>query len=125
MKKYGFAIKFFTFCFWILYFVPNVYSQESIKLSYNGSGNYILVERTDLRRYDNGRYIGLMSREVRSFITAMEKPETVFAGVNPLDKFYDGNFYVDGKKKNVRSFKNIQKELVEAINKYIEKHPEN
>ena len=90
MKKYDIVVKFFAFLFGILIFVPNGYSQESVKLSYNGSGNYILVERTDLRRYDNGRYIGLMSREVRSFITAMDKPETVFSDVNPLDKFYDG-----------------------------------
>lgn len=101
MKKFGIVKKFFAFLFGILYFVPNGYSQESVKLSYNGSGNYILVERTDLRRYDNGRYVGLMSREVRSFITAMDKPETVFANVNPLDKFYDGNFYViEGTKRS-------------------------
>ena len=32
--------------------------------------NWTYTERTDLRRYDNGRYTGLLSREVRSFVTA-------------------------------------------------------
>ncbi len=40
------------------------------------------MERTNLRRYENGRYVGLSNREVRSFITP------------GLDGVYDGNFYV-------------------------------
>lgn len=48
---------------------------------YSGSQNYSLVERTDLRRYDNGKYVGLMSREARSFIVCEN-------GV------YDGDFFV-------------------------------
>ena len=51
-------------------------------MHYNGGKNYTLVERTDLRRYDNGRYIGLLSREVRSFISSD-------------DGLYEGSFYVD------------------------------
>ena len=58
------------------------------KISYNGSGNYTLRERTDLRRYDNGKYIGLVSREVTSFIN----PVSCEDGYE-----YEGNFYVNQK----------------------------
>lgn len=60
----------------------SAFSQESVQVTYNGGRNYSLVERTDLRRYDNNRYTGLISREVRSFI------------INDGD-LYDGSFYVD------------------------------
>ena len=43
-------------------------------------------ERTDLRRYDNGKYIGLVSREVTSFIN----PVYCENGYQ-----YEGNFYVN------------------------------
>lgn len=41
---------------------------EKIQLKYSASKNYVLVERTDLRCYENKKYIGLLSRELRSFI---------------------------------------------------------
>ena len=66
-----------------------IYAQETL-LQYNGSGSYIYIERTDLRRYDNGKYTGLVSREVRSYISPMGVPK----GGNPADRYYDGNFYV-------------------------------
>ncbi len=66
-----------------------LYGQETL-LQYNGSGSYIYIERTDLRRYDNGKYTGLVSREIRSFISPMGVPK----GGNPKDSYYDGNFYV-------------------------------
>ncbi|WP_407397162.1 OmpA family protein [Treponema sp.] len=66
-----------------------LYGQETL-LQYNGSGSYIYIERTDLRRYDNGKYTGLVSREIRSFISPMGVPK----GGNPRDSYYDGNFYV-------------------------------
>ena len=66
-----------------------LYAEETL-LQYNGSGSYIYIERTDLRRYDNGKYTGLVSREIRSFISPMGVPK----GGNPRDSYYDGNFYV-------------------------------
>lgn len=59
-------------------------------LQYNGSGSYVYIERTDLRRYDNGKYTGLMNREVRSFISPVGVPK----GGRSTDRYYDGNFYV-------------------------------
>lgn len=55
--------------------------------------NFILVERTDLRRYDNNKYVGLLSREVRSFICP---------SVQNKDLFYEGFFYIqqDTKRSN-------------------------
>ena len=66
-------------CAEIFIFAQN---DNSVQITYNGGRNYSLVERTDLRRYDNNKYTGLLSREVRSFI------------INDGD-MYDGSFYVD------------------------------
>lgn len=66
-----------------------------VKINYNGSGNYYLVERTNLRRYDNGKYIGLVSREVRSFISQQDSPNEN----TKSDYSYDGNFYVTEETK--------------------------
>lgn len=61
-----------------------------VRILYNGDRNYSLVERTDLRRYDNGKYTGLVSREIRSFIARTSPPEN---GVQ-TDSYYDGSFFV-------------------------------
>lgn len=58
-----------------------------VQITYCGGRNYSLVERTDLRRYDNNNYVGLVSREVRSFI------------VND-GNLYDGSFYIDEGTKH-------------------------
>jgi len=63
-------------------------NEPSTQIKYNGSSNYNLVERTNLRRYDNGKYTGLLSREVRSFISRTS---------NPSDQkgfWFEGSFYV-------------------------------
>ena len=80
MKKQVFAFRIvFSSIILHLLTAAGLYAQTSI--SYKGNGNYTFTERTDLRRYDNGKYIGLMSREIRSFIVQKEN-------------LYDGNFYV-------------------------------
>lgn len=82
MKK-SHIILISLFCF--LVFPANIAAQEVI--SYTGNDNYTLVERTNLRRYDNGKYSGLMSREVRSFLTQ----HTTKGG----NIFYSGDFFVE------------------------------
>ncbi|MBQ2572522.1 MAG: hypothetical protein II579_08655, partial [Treponema sp.] len=77
MKKHFFAA-IFAFSSIIL---PPAFLAAQNSISYKGSGNYTFTERTDLRRYDNGKYTGLLSREIRSFIVQKEN-------------LYDGNFYV-------------------------------
>ena len=68
-------------------------------LKYNGSGSYVYIERTDVRRYDNGKYTGLVSREVRSFIA----PTSVPSGGKISDRYYDGSFFIDeATKRNSR-----------------------
>lgn len=70
---------------------------QPVALSYSGSNGYTLVERTNLRRYVNGKYIGLTSREVRSFISPAAKPEKLSqkaAASFGEGTWYDGSFYV-------------------------------
>ena len=83
MRK--FFLQWFLF-FWG--FAVAVGQQDApVQVTYSGGRNYSLVERTDLRRYDNNKYVGLVSREVRSFV------------VNNGD-LYDGSFYVDEGTKH-------------------------
>ena len=79
MKK----IILFTFFY---FFIFTLTFAQPVTISYSGNDNYILTERTDLRRYDNGKYVGLTSREVKSFITPSYADG---------DRVYDGLFYVE------------------------------
>ena len=64
------------------------------KLEYFGdTQKYVLVERTDLRRYDNGKYTGLTSREVRSFVNPIAAPKNV-ASEYLNNSWFSGNFMV-------------------------------
>ena len=85
------GMKQFSFGFLIFFAAALLCAQGTdVQFSYNGSGNYYLVERTDLRRYDNGKYTGLVSREVRSFIARTVPPKNSAPG----DAYYDGSFFV-------------------------------
>lgn len=72
-----------TFLILLMIFTGLLHAQNI--LTYNGSGNYTLRERSDLRRYDNGKYIGLVSREVTSFITPVSFEDGYL---------YEGSFFV-------------------------------
>ena len=103
MKRFAFFIGFF------LLFSGFVFSQT--KIAYSGDSGYTLVERTNLRRYVNGKYSGLTSREVRSFISRSFAPE----GVRSLrsDRWYDGNFFVI--EETLRNSKATMAGIHEAI----------
>ena len=81
----------FIFVFFVNFYV---FSQESV-LRYYGNRNYNFVERSDLRKYENGRYVGLVSKEVSAFIMP------VFDGENYV---YEGHFFV-----NQETVKSMQK----------------
>ena len=55
-------------------------------ISYRGSRNYKFTERSDLRVYKNGRYVGLQSKIVSAFI---------IPGWTDKGLVYEGDFYVD------------------------------
>lgn len=74
---------FFLICNFLSFFI---FSQQQIV--YKGSKSYTLRERTDLRRYDNGKYTGLVCREVTSFINPVESED---------DFAYEGSFFVNQK----------------------------
>jgi outer membrane protein OmpA-like peptidoglycan-associated protein len=71
----------FLFCL----IVP-VSAQEPVLLTMAMAGPYSLIERSDWRRYDNGKYTGLTHREVRAFISPQANSATAFS--------YQGNFFV-------------------------------
>ena len=83
MKRIALSVLVFIFAF-------SAFSQT--KISYAGDSSYKMVERTNLRRYVNGKYSGLTSHEVHSFISRSFAPD----GVRSLrsDRWYDGNFFV-------------------------------
>lgn len=78
---------------------------NAAEISYSGGSNYSYIERTDLRRYDNGKYTGLISREVRSFISEVEHDES--------GSTYDGNFYVDESTRRANA--SVGQSINEAI----------
>ena len=95
--------KIFCVIFVISLFSVSGFSQ--VLIQYNEDRTYTLVERTDLRRYDNGRYVGLLSREVRSFIHQEDNSK--------YKNFYQGDFYVLEKTK--RNLYEINQGINEAI----------
>lgn len=62
------------------------FASEYQFIGYQGGKSYSYIERTDLRRYDNGKYKGLVSREIRSQI--------VDEGSSDQCTLYEGSFYV-------------------------------
>ncbi len=62
-------------------------------ISYNQSPSYYMVERSDIRRYDNGKFSGLTSREVRSFISPVEAPANAASALKN-NNWFSGHFYV-------------------------------
>ncbi len=66
-------------------------NEQLSQISYSGEHNYILTERTDLRLYKNGKYVGLESREISSFIIPVFKDN---------QRIYEGNFYVNKDTKH-------------------------
>ena len=61
-------------------------SDDTQTISYKGSRNYKFTERSDLRVYQNGRYVGLQSKIVSAFI---------IPGWTDKGLVYEGDFYVD------------------------------
>ncbi len=101
----------------VLVFSSFSFAQEtSVNLKYKGDGGYSLVERTNLRRYVNGKYVGLTSREVRSFVSPSEPPLKRFKAKGSVfenDQWYDGSFYV--MEETLRNNQAAGAEIHEAV----------
>ncbi len=101
----------------VLVFSSFAFAQEtSVNLKYKGDGGYSLVERTNLRRYVNGKYVGLTSREVRSFVSPSEPPLKRFKAKGSAfenDQWYDGSFYV--MEETLRNNQAAGAEIHEAV----------
>ena len=88
------------FSFLIFFFLNFLFWGLEIQFRYNGGRNYTLVERTDLRRYENNRYVGLLSREIRSFISN-------------YGDLYEGSFYVS--QDTVRASLSVADQIHDSI----------
>ncbi len=60
----------------VLAVAPRVAAQDLLLLSLHPEGSWQVVERTDVRRYDTGRYVGLTSREVRGLLGSDRDPSS-------------------------------------------------
>lgn len=87
------------------------------KLEYRKAGSYWMVERSDLRRYDNGKYTGLTSREVRSFVYPSEQglkdTDGLRLGIGKPFTIFEGGFYVG--EKTMSNFKETALSLDASI----------
>lgn len=80
--------------FGFLFYCTQIYAQSAVTLSMTESGAFSIVERSNWRRYDNAKYIGLVRNEVRASILPYPAYPTDTAGENGNSVFYQGNFYV-------------------------------
>ncbi len=95
--------------------LPSVSADERVSLAYRGGRSYILVERTDLLRYDNGQFTGLLSREVQSYV-ADRGADT------DGNRLYEGNFYVVEETK--RDKRRVREGIHTAIDSSFKITPE-
>lgn len=83
----------------------SAFADDSMSVKYSVNKNYTFTEKTDLRRYDNSKYTGLFSNEVRSFITCKPAEEKSVS--------CSGIFYVLQQTK--RNMNDARKGFNEAI----------
>ncbi|MCQ2981289.1 MAG: OmpA family protein [Treponemataceae bacterium] len=75
-------------------FAATAVAQTAVQFTYTGEDStYVLVERSNLRRYDNGRYSGVMNREVRSYVYPIDPPADCATSFKK-DAWFTGNFMV-------------------------------
>lgn len=113
VRKY---ILFLIFSLILIFESFSAFPQNQIQIKYSGNRGYTLVERTNLRRYINGKYSGLTSREVRSFISPVSSENFVSKKQNPMAakaQWYDGNFYV--QEETLRDSRKVGVQIHEAI----------
>jgi len=68
------------------------YLNEPVTLVMAETGAYSIIERSDWRRYNNGRYVGLVRHEVRASILPIHIEE--HTGASNKVFLYQGNFFV-------------------------------
>ena len=93
-------MRYFFYAFAILFLSTSAFTQTNARIQYLGDRSYTFIERTDLRRYDNNKYVGLVSREVSSFII-------------PVEALYEGSFFVT--QDTIRQAKKLNSGIHDAI----------
>jgi outer membrane protein OmpA-like peptidoglycan-associated protein len=92
MRSLGLKIVYFTgfFALCVQAYAQSIH--EPAVLAIRDTGAYSILERSDWRRYDNGRYTGLVRNEVRA--TIIPQPARENDGASNGTVFYEGNFFV-------------------------------
>jgi outer membrane protein OmpA-like peptidoglycan-associated protein len=65
---------------------------EPTVLTMAETGAYTIIERSDLRRYNDGKYVGLVRQEIRASIVPQEAEKKFGTSNNTF--LYQGNFFV-------------------------------
>jgi len=94
LRKNSIFLIFFILCTHVTTQLPaqNItqgFAGEPVILSMSDAGPFSITERSDWRRYDNGKYVGLVRNEVRASIL----PQIV-SKKNADSTLYQGNFFV-------------------------------
>lgn len=86
--------------FILLSFSTNSFAEDFSPVSFSGGRNFTFTERTDLRRYENGAYKGLTSREIRAFLEDVSTRDEKKSG----HLRFTGDFAITQKtKRNMQS----------------------
>jgi len=86
--------------FILLSISTNSFAEDFSPVSFSGGRNFTFTERTDLRRYENGAYKGLTSREIRAFLEDVSTREEKKSG----HLRFTGDFAITQKtKRNMQS----------------------
>ncbi len=108
-KKYHlFYLAFVTFFF----FLPSsfLYS-ESLQFDYYPGEKFKILEKSDLRRYENGRFVGLSYREVKGVLEVTQGDSAALKTNNGLKA--SGNFYVFEETKH--DMRNMAKKIDKVV----------
>ena len=84
----------------LLSLATDSFAGDFAPVSFSGGRNFTFTERTDLRRYENGAYKGLTSREIRAFVEDVSTREEKKSG----HLHFTGDFAITQKtKRNMQS----------------------
>ncbi len=105
MSRISRSLLFFLLVFLVLCFTFPVLYAESLRFNYYTGEKFKILERSDLRRYENGHFVGLSYREVRGVLEVSQRENVGFEA--------SGNFYVFEETKHDK--RNVAKKIDQVV----------